>query len=76
LTLTAQDPPTAASVAIAAKVMAMPANMGRPLVRNFCSERANTKGSTGKMQGLRMVSTPPRNTKITIVMAWNLTPVK
>src|SRR5882757_6787877 len=68
LTRTAQDPPTAASVAIAANVMAMPASMGRPLVRNFCSDRANTKGITGRMQGLKMVSTPPKYTNNAMVM--------
>ena len=47
-------------VAMAAKVTAMPASSGRPERINGWSERAKTKGSTGRMQGLRMVSTPPR----------------
>ena len=57
---TAQPPPTAASVATSAKVTAMPASIGRPLRRNGRSARANTNGSTGRMQGLRMVRAPPR----------------
>jgi len=47
-------------VAMAAKVTAMPARRGRPERRKGASERAKTKGSTGRMQGLRMVRTPPR----------------
>jgi hypothetical protein len=50
----------AASEATPAKVSAMPSSSGRPLFRNGWSPRANTNGSTGRMQGLRMVSTPPR----------------
>jgi hypothetical protein len=57
---TAQPPPMAASVAISAKVSAMPASIGSPARRNGRSARAKTKGSTGRMQGLRMVRTPPR----------------
>ena len=53
---TAQPPPTAASVATAAKVTAMPASIGSPLRRNGWSARAKTKGSTGRMHGLTMVS--------------------
>ena len=59
LAATAQPPPTAASVATTAKVSAMPSSSGRPLLTKGCSARANTKGSTGRMQGLRMVKTPP-----------------
>ena len=44
----------------AAKVIAMPASSGRPLRRNGRSARAKTNGSTGRMQGLRMVRMPPR----------------
>jgi hypothetical protein len=40
----------------------MPASMGNPLVANRRSDRANTKGSTGNMHGLKIVSTPPKNT--------------
>ena len=47
-------------VAIPAKVIAMPARSGRPERAKGWSERANTNGKTGRMQGLRMVSTPPR----------------
>ena len=71
-TRTAHAPPTAARVAIPAKVAAIPASMGNPFVRNLCSERANTKGSTGSMHGLNMVSTPPKNTKRTTVMCCTL----
>ena len=39
---------------------AMPISIGSPLSTNGRSARANTKGSTGRMQGLRIVSTPPR----------------
>ncbi len=49
---TAQPPPTAASVATAANVAAMPTSIGSPLLTNARSDRANTKGSTGKMQEL------------------------
>ena len=48
------------SVATAAKVSAMPASSGRPVLTKGWSARAKTKGSTGRMQGLTIVSTPPR----------------
>ena len=57
---TAHPPATAASVATAAKVSAMPNSIGNPLRTNGRSARANTKGRTGRMQGLTMVRTPPR----------------
>jgi hypothetical protein len=60
LSATTQPPPTAASVAMPVKASAIPSSIGRPCERNGRSARANTKGSTGRMQGLRMVSTPPR----------------
>ena len=60
LACTAQPPPTAASVATPAKVAAMPTSKGSELRRNERFARANTNGRTGRMQGLRMVSTPPR----------------
>jgi hypothetical protein len=60
LTRTAHAPPTAASVAMAANVPAMPTSSGRPSVRKRRSERANTNGSTGRMHGLNMVSTPAK----------------
>ena len=68
LTRTAQAPPTAAKVATPAKDAAMPASNGNPLLRKGCSARANTKGSTGRMHGLRIVSTPPRNASSARVM--------
>jgi hypothetical protein len=52
--------PTAARLATTANISVMPTSSGNPLRRNGRSERANTKGSTGRMHGLRMVSTPPR----------------
>jgi hypothetical protein len=42
------------------EVTAMPATNGSPLRRKGWSDLAKTKGSTGRMQGLTMVSTPPR----------------
>jgi hypothetical protein len=36
--------------------------MGKPLLRKARSERVKTNGRTGRMHGLRMVSTPPKNT--------------
>ena len=43
-----------------ANVTAMPISIGNPDFKNGRSARANTKGSTGKMHGLMMVSMPPR----------------
>ena len=60
LSSTTQPPPSAASEAMAANETAMPINRGSPCERKGRSARANTNGSTGRMQGLRMVSTPPR----------------
>ena len=37
---------------------AMPSSSGKPLTKGW-SARAKTNGSTGRMQGLAMVSTPP-----------------
>jgi len=37
----------------------LPARNGRLERRNGWSARANTKGRTGRMHGLRIVSTPP-----------------
>src|ERR1700722_4044241 len=48
--------------------------MGNPFVRNLCSERANTKGNTGSMHGLNMVSTPPKNTNRATVICCTLYP--
>src|SRR6478736_953323 len=63
LTRTAQAPPTAARVAMAANVTAMPASSGSvPRAKERCC-RANTNGNTGRMHGLRMVSAPPRNAR-------------
>ncbi|MCY1412851.1 hypothetical protein D9M71_282690 [compost metagenome] len=60
LSCTTQLPPTAARVATRVKVNAMPPSSGPPLRQNGSPVRANTNGSTGRMHGLRMVSTPPR----------------
>ncbi|MEI9886309.1 MAG: hypothetical protein WDN08_07360 [Rhizomicrobium sp.] len=56
----AQLPPSVASVAMTAKVSAMPSSSGNPERRKGRSARANTNGKTGRMQGLTMVRTPPR----------------
>ncbi|MND07429.1 hypothetical protein D3C83_293790 [compost metagenome] len=48
---------------MAAKVADMPSRSGSVLRTNGCSLRAKTKGSTGSTQGLRIVSTPPRNAR-------------
>ena len=47
-------------VATTANVRPMPRSIGSPRRRNGWSARANTNGSTGRMQGLAIVSTPPR----------------
>ncbi len=60
LACTAQFPATEAREATAAKARHRPISMGRPLCTNLRSARANTNGRTGRMQGLTMVSTPPR----------------
>jgi len=60
LACTTQLPPTAASVATAAKVSPMPTSNGKPLRTKGWSVRENTNGSTGRMQGLSMVNAPPR----------------
>ena len=60
LAWTAQPPPTAASVATIAKVSAIPISIGSVLRRKLPPARAKTNGSTGRMHGLTMVSTPPR----------------
>jgi hypothetical protein len=60
LASTAQPPPIVARLAMAAKDRAMPISKGRPLLTNGRSARAKTKGSTGRMHGLKMVRTPPR----------------
>ena len=52
LAWTAHAPPTAASVATAANVTAIPMSRGSPLRTNGWSARAKTKGSTGRMHGL------------------------
>jgi hypothetical protein len=51
---------TAANVATTANVTAMPMSIGNPLLTNGRSALANTNGNTGRMQGLTIVSTPPR----------------
>jgi hypothetical protein len=57
---TAQLPPTAASVATAAKVAAMPASIGRTLRAKGWPAREKTNGRIGRIQGLTMVSTPAK----------------
>jgi hypothetical protein len=47
-----------------AKVSAMPTSMGSTLRANGRSARANTNRSTGRTQGPRIVSTPPRWARI------------
>ncbi|MNF15824.1 hypothetical protein D3C80_2185900 [compost metagenome] len=53
-------PPRAASEAIPAKVTILASSIGRMLVEKGWPARANTNGSTGRMHGLRIVSTPAR----------------
>jgi hypothetical protein len=48
-----------ALLAASAASFAMPANIGNPFRTKERSVRANTNGSTGRMQGL-MMGTPPR----------------
>ena len=57
---TTHPPPTAASVATAVNVAAIPMRRGSPLRTKGRSARAKTKGRTGRMHGLTIVSTPPR----------------
>ena len=57
---TAQLPPTAASVATALKVAAMPTNIGKTLRAKGRPAREKTNGRMGRIQGLTMVSTPAR----------------
>jgi hypothetical protein len=47
-------------VAIAEKVTAIPACSGRVVRANDFPCRAKTKGNTGRMHGLMIVSAPPR----------------
>ncbi len=42
----------------------MPINSGKPERRNGSPARVKTNGSTGRMHGLRIVSTPPRNARM------------
>jgi hypothetical protein len=42
--------------------------MGKVLRTKGCPARANTKGRMGRMQGLRMVSAPPRYAMIRSVI--------
>ena len=64
--LTAQLPPTAASVATTANVSAIPTNNGKAPRAKPRSARANTNGSTGRMQGLTIVSMPPKKARSAI----------
>jgi len=56
----AQEPPSVASVATPAKLSTMPTSKGKPLRTKGWSTLAKTKGTTGRMQGARMVSTPAK----------------
>ena len=71
LSATTHAPPTAARLVTAAKATAMLANMGRVWERNERFPGAKTKGRTGRMHGLAMVSTPPRKAtrRISMVVA-------
>ena len=60
LASTAHPPPMAAKVATTANVAAMPTSNGSPPRAKDRSARANTKGRTGRIQGLTMVRAPPR----------------
>lgn len=62
LAATAHPPATAARVAKAAKVSAIPTGIGNPLRTNGRSARAKTKGRTGSTQELRIVRTTPQET--------------
>ena len=66
---TSHGPPADTATATSANVAAMPTRRGKPAFRNGWSARANTNGITGRIQGLRIVSTPPKyaSTKSTIV---------
>ena len=53
-------PATAANVATAAKVTAIPTSIGKPLCTKGRDAPAKTKGKTGRMHGLMIVSMPAR----------------
>ena len=55
-----QPPPSVATAPVNEKASTMPISNGRPLRTNGAPVRENTKGRTGRMQGLTIVSTPPR----------------
>src|SRR5689334_22124275 len=63
---TAQLPPTAASVATPAKVSAIPTSIGSAPRTKLRPALAKTKGSTGRMHGLTIVSIPPKNARSAI----------
>ncbi len=52
----------------AVKVAAIAASKGNPVRAKDRSTRVKTKGNTGKMQGLTMVSAPPRYASRNMIM--------
>ncbi len=46
----------------------MPSSIGRPLLTKGWSARAKTNGSTGRMHGLMIVSTPPTYARTNRIM--------
>src|SRR5579863_5899234 len=54
---------------MSAKVAAIPSSSGSVLRAKGCSLRASTKGTTGRMQGLRMVRAPPAKARTARIMA-------
>ncbi|MCY1384174.1 hypothetical protein D9M69_723960 [compost metagenome] len=60
LARTAHAPPADARAATEVNISAIPASIGSLPRRNGWLVRLRTKGRTGRMHGLRMVSTPPR----------------
>jgi len=48
----------------------MPSSIGRPLLTKGWSARAKTKGSTGRMHGLMIVSTPPTYDRTNRIMVF------
>ena len=58
--------------AAAVNAIARPPSMGAVSRAKLRSERANTSGMIGRMHGLRIVSTPPRNasTSISTIFSW------
>jgi len=72
----AQLPPTATSIATPANATTIPASMGKVPLAKGCPARVNTNGSTGRMQGLTIVNSPPRKatTKSTMMFLCSAAP--